>query len=87
MAAKTPCREVNTEMPYSEKQQRTARAAEHMSPEELANAGPAIQGMAESMSHEQLHDFATGPIHKAKHKHHREGKGRGGRDPMPRGKY
>lgn len=76
----------------SKAQQRTAGAAEHMSPEELANAGPAVQQMAQSMDKGQLHDFAAGsmkgkPEHKHHKKEHKRGEGHHGRQPKERGHF
>jgi hypothetical protein len=75
----------------SKAQQRTAGAAEHMSPAEIAKAGPAVQQMAK-MSHGQLHEFASGsekgkPGHvHHKPKEHKRGENLHGRQPKERGK-
>lgn len=53
-------------MPYSKKQQKAAQVATGMARSgKTGGSGPAAQ-MARSMSAEQLHDFATGPIEKPK---------------------
>ena len=76
----------------SKAQQKAAAMAEHMSPDQAASAGPAVQQMSK-MSHGQLHEFASGsmkgkPEHK--HKHHKSMHGRStsnemGRRRNPRG--
>jgi hypothetical protein len=76
----------------SRAQQRAAQMAEHASPAEIAKAGPAVQQMAKSMSHAQLHEFSVGsekgkPEHvKHHHKEHKRGENLQGRQPKERGK-
>jgi len=74
----------------SKAQQRLMAMAEHATPEQLKKAGPEVRGVASSMSHKQLHDFASGsekgkPEHVHKKHEGRHGGGRGGRELKGRG--
>lgn len=74
----------------SRKQRKAAAIAEHASPDEIANAGPAVQQMAK-MPADSLHDFAATPEkklpEKVHHKKHRGDHRSGGRQKRERGDY
>ena len=75
----------------SRRQRRAAAIAEHASPDEIAQAGPAVQQMAAGMDKSQLHDFAATPEkklpEKVHHKKHRGDHRSGGRQKKERGDY